>query len=63
MTIDVATNDRGELVVAVGVASARDCVLRVRAESGEVTQPAYDRIWLEPGELGCSTRLYTSPPH
>lgn len=62
LTIETTITDGGELVVAVGPPSANDCVLRVRTESGEITAPPYDPIWLEPGEAGCSTRLYTAPP-
>lgn len=52
----------GELVAAVGVAPARDCVVMVRHVDGTIERVFFDRIQLEPGELGCSTRLYTNPP-
>lgn len=51
-----------EVVVALGIPRERDCILVVRDGGGEIGFPSYDRIWLEPGELGCSTALYTSPP-
>ncbi|PRB12205.1 hypothetical protein [Microbacterium sp. MYb62] len=60
--VEAIETPAGEQVVAVGVTPGTDCVLRVRRTDGEVVSPPYDRIWLEPGELGCSTRLYTAPP-
>jgi hypothetical protein len=60
--IDAIETSDGDLVAAVGVTPGTDCVLRVRASNGEITAPSYDRIWLEPGELGCSVELYTAPP-
>jgi hypothetical protein len=39
-----------------------DCLLMVKRPDGTIDLPGYDRIWLAPGELGCSTDLYTSPP-
>lgn len=60
--IDTIETSDGDLVAAVGVTPGTDCVLRVRASSGAITAPSYDRIWLEPGELGCSVELYTAPP-
>ena len=54
--------DDGELVAAVGVPAERDCLVMVRDAAGTVTRQSYDPVWLEPGELGCSTMLYTSPP-
>lgn len=52
----------GETVVAVGIPAERECILVVRDEAGGLTYPSYDRISLEPGEMGCATALYTSPP-
>jgi hypothetical protein len=61
ITVDTVTHD-GALVAAVGVPAERDCILMIRTASGAITSPGYDRIWLEPGELGCKTALYVSPP-
>ncbi|MGY1551856.1 hypothetical protein ACW5CM_08725 [Microbacterium sp. A588] len=61
-TIEVVKTEAGEVVVAVGVSPGTDCILRVRNLTGEVIAPSYDQIWLQPGEQGCSTQLYTSPP-
>lgn len=61
-TVDAVETPDGELVAAVGVQPGTDCVLRVRLRSGEIIAPSYDQIWLEPGETGCSTELYTAPP-
>jgi hypothetical protein len=60
-TVDTTTNN-GELVAAVGVAGERDCLIEVRRASGEIDHPRYDHAWLEPGALGCTVALYTSPP-
>lgn len=62
MTVEVEETSAGEVVAAVGVTPGTDCVLRVVSPTGEVTAPSFDPIWLEPGETGCSTRLYTAPP-
>lgn len=62
ITVDTATHD-GELVAAVGVPAERECLLAVRRTDGTIDYPGYDRVWLEPGELGCRTALYTAPPH
>jgi hypothetical protein len=61
-TVEAVDTPAGERVVAVGVTPGSDCVLRVRLPDGEIVSPSYDRIWLEPGELGCSAELYTAPP-
>lgn len=61
VTVDVVVTDPGELVAAVGITSERDCVVMVRSADGEVFRASFDRIQLEPGELGCSARLYTAP--
>lgn len=60
-TVDVA-EAAGELIAAVGIPENRSCILVVRMATGELAEPSYDRIQLEPGELGCSTQLYTNPP-
>lgn len=52
----------GETVVAVGIPAERECVLVVRGDAGELSYPSFRRISLEPGEMGCSTALYTDPP-
>lgn len=52
----------GELVASVGIPVERDCLVMVRRVTGVVERLAFDSEWLEPGELGCSTRLYTAPP-
>ena len=59
--VDTVTSE-GTLVAAVGVAAERDCVVMIRSADGRTRQISYDRVWLEPGELGCHTTLYTSPP-
>ncbi|WP_320068550.1 hypothetical protein [Micromonospora sp. RTGN7] len=59
--VDTVTHE-GALVAAVGVPAERDCLLMVRAPGGAIESPGYDAIWLEPGEMGCRTGLYVSPP-
>jgi hypothetical protein len=59
--IDTAV-DEGVLVAAVGIAAERDCVVVIRTPDGKTKDVGFDRIWLEPGEMGCRTGLYTSPP-
>ncbi|MFI7211446.1 hypothetical protein [Micromonospora maritima] len=61
ITVDTAAQD-GALVAAVGVPAERECLLLVRTPTGRIEEPGYDRIWLEPGETGCRTGLYLSPP-
>ncbi|HEX5597235.1 MAG TPA: hypothetical protein VFX61_14650, partial [Micromonosporaceae bacterium] len=61
ITVDTVTH-KGALVAAVGVPAERDCILLVRTPSGAIESPGYDAVWLEPGELGCKTGLYVSPP-
>ncbi|KXK59099.1 hypothetical protein AWW66_26135 [Micromonospora rosaria] len=61
VTVDTVTH-QGALVAAVGVPAERDCIVLVRTPGGAIESPAYDRIWLEPGEMGCRTGLYVSPP-
>lgn len=60
---DVRARREGrELVATVGVVRARDCVVAVRPDG----EPAwrfsdFDRILLEPGEVGCDPNLYLYP--
>jgi hypothetical protein len=61
ITVDTARHG-GELVAAVGVPAERECLLATRRVDGTIDYPGYDRIWLEPGELGCRVALYTAPP-
>jgi hypothetical protein len=61
VTVDTTVHE-GTLVVAVGVPRERDCVVAIRTPDGEIGYPSFDRDWLWPGELGCTTNLYTSPP-
>lgn len=61
-TIDTVETPAGETVAAVGVTPGTHCILRVRLRNGEIISPPYDRTWLQPGELGCSTGLYVAPP-
>jgi hypothetical protein len=51
-----------ELVAAVGVARARDCVVAVRQDGRAAWRFSdFDRILVEPGELGCDPNLYLHP--
>ncbi|WP_104083992.1 hypothetical protein [Cryobacterium sp. Y11] len=62
--ISVETDVVGdEFLAAVGVPGERECIVGVRGVDGVVEFASFDRTWIEPGELGCSTRLVTSPPH
>lgn len=61
VTIETALWE-GETVVAVGIPRERECILLVKDAAGVVREEGYRRISLEPGETGCSTSLYTSPP-
>ncbi|MEV0001892.1 hypothetical protein AB0H28_06325 [Micromonospora sp. NPDC050980] len=61
ITVDTVTHE-GALVAAVGVPAERDCLLLVRTPAGRIETPGYDREWLEPGETGCKTGLYVTPP-
>jgi hypothetical protein len=61
VSVDTVTAD-GVLVAAVGIPAERDCVVVIRTPDGKTKDVGYDRIWLEPGEMGCRTGLYTSPP-
>ncbi|WP_159078181.1 hypothetical protein [Homoserinimonas hongtaonis] len=61
--ITVESDSVGEvLVAAVGVPSERECIVAVRGADGAIERVGFDPMWIEPGEAGCSTRLYTSPP-
>lgn len=59
--IETTAADSG-VVAAVGIPAERECVLIFRDAAGEVTYPEFRQISLEPGEVGCSTTLYTNPP-
>ncbi|WP_022878824.1 DUF3566 domain-containing protein [Microbacterium sp. B19] len=61
-TVEVSVTDAGETVAAVGAPAARDCVVLVRHADGTIDPVDFRRISLEPGEVGCSTSLYTNPP-
>ncbi|WP_406066982.1 hypothetical protein [Micromonospora sp. NBC_01638] len=61
VTVDTVTHENA-LVATVGVPAERDCLLLVRTPGGAIEMPGYDQIWLEPGEMGCRTGLYVSPP-
>jgi len=52
----------GELVATVGVARSRDCIVGVRPDGEAAWRfSAFDRILIEPGELGCGPGLYLRP--
>ncbi|PFG44512.1 hypothetical protein ATJ88_3237 [Isoptericola jiangsuensis] len=61
--VDVRVERKGsELVAAVGVLRARDCVVGVRPDGEAAWRFSdFDRVLLEPGELGCVPWLYLSP--
>ncbi|MEU8182123.1 hypothetical protein AB0B86_15325 [Micromonospora sp. NPDC049047] len=61
VTVDTTTHQNA-LVAVLAVPAERECVLLVRTADGAIKQPGYDREWLEPGEMGCNTGLYVSPP-
>ncbi|MFG2045840.1 hypothetical protein ACGFIW_00220 [Micromonospora sp. NPDC048935] len=61
VTVDTTTHGKA-LVAVLGVPAERQCLLLVRTPGGAIESPAYDPIWLEPGETGCNTGLYVSPP-
>ena len=52
----------GGVVAAVGIPAERECILIFRDAAGAISFPEFRRISLEPGEVGCSTSLYTAPP-
>lgn len=53
----------GQIIAAVGVPVERECIVAVRDIDGVViVYGGFDREWLQPGELGCSTELVTNPP-
>ncbi|MEL7976423.1 hypothetical protein AAG589_11220 [Isoptericola sp. F-RaC21] len=57
-----AEREERDLVVAVGAPGTRDCVVGVRPDGAPPWRFSdFDRILLEPGELGCVPSLYTSP--
>ncbi|MEL7977477.1 hypothetical protein AAG589_16560 [Isoptericola sp. F-RaC21] len=62
--VDVVRAERAadELVAAVGVTQARDCIVAVRPDGGHTWRfTAFDKVLVEPGELGCTPSLYTVP--
>jgi hypothetical protein len=61
--VDVrAERDGAELVATVGVLRSRDCVVGVRPDGEAAWRFSdFDRILLEPGELGCAPGLYLRP--
>ncbi|MBF9335515.1 hypothetical protein G3N30_04475 [Microbacterium lacticum] len=61
VTVDTAVTSTGELVAAVGVTMRRECLVLVRHADGALERISFDRVQIEPGELGCSTWLYTRP--
>lgn len=57
-----AEREADELVAAVGVTQARDCIVAVRPDGKPTWRfTDFDQILLEPGELGCTPSLYTAP--
>lgn len=62
VTIETATTDDGERVVAVGTPGGPDCRLLVQRTDGSIVEPGFDPAWVLPGEVGCSTALFTAPP-
>lgn len=62
ITIDTTRTDDGVFVAAVGVPEERDCLVAVRGTDGVVQRIGFDPVWIEPGETGCTTALYTNPP-
>lgn len=62
VTIETATTDDGERVVAVGTPGGPDCRLVVQRTDGTIVEPGFDPAWVLPGEVGCSTALFTAPP-
>ncbi|MEU8085793.1 hypothetical protein AB0B57_19555 [Micromonospora sp. NPDC049101] len=61
VTVDTTTHENA-LVAVLSVPPERQCLLLVRTPGGAIEAPAYDPIWLAPGETGCNTGLYVSPP-
>ncbi len=61
VTVDTDTVD-GDLLAAVGVSAERECIVGGRGADGVVEFWGYDPTWIEPGELGCTTSIVTSPP-
>nr|BFF09930.1 hypothetical protein GCM10025699_12330 [Microbacterium flavescens] len=61
VTVETDEADDG-VVAAVGIPAELECILALRDSTGAVTFPSFRRVSLEPGEIGCSTELYTDPP-
>ena len=59
--VDTETRE-GVLIAAVGIAAERDCIVMIRTPDGKTGPVGFNRVQLEPGELGCGTGLYTDPP-
>ncbi|MFC8732604.1 hypothetical protein ACFT5B_09115 [Luteimicrobium sp. NPDC057192] len=54
--------DGHELVAAVGLLSTRDCVVAVRHDDERARSfTGFDRVQLDPGEVGCAPSLYLAP--
>lgn len=53
--------EHGEMIVALGLAESKECIVRVRGRDGAISRASFDRIQLEPGEGGCRVELYTDP--
>lgn len=62
ITVETTTTDRGERVIAVGAPASGDCRLVVERSDGTIVEPGFDPSWILPGEVGCSTELFTAPP-
>jgi hypothetical protein len=57
-----AVREGDELVATVGVVEARDCIIAIRPGGRPAWRFSdFDRILLEPGELGCDPNLYLHP--
>ncbi|MDA4895298.1 hypothetical protein PFZ55_51440 [Streptomyces sp. MS2A] len=51
----------GEVVAAVGYPGG-PCLVLVHRPDGVIERVSFRQIWLQPGETGCATALYTNPP-
>lgn len=60
VTVD-ATDRDGGMVVAVGAPAVHDCVVVQRSRDGRVARVGVDPVQAQPGELGCTVQLVTSP--
>lgn len=60
-TIDTDSSE-GRLIVALGLPRQGDCLLALRNADGTIEVGGADQTQIQPGELGCSTQLITSPP-